>query len=360
MQELLDFSHSCLCPPGDGVYTVHTGQDKKNVYQNKLYQGNIKENWRNSLISHYKSEDLCLLGIPSDTGGGIQRGANWGPLFIREFFTAQNPNIHFEDLGDIRVIPHLLHDKYLNEETMKECREALYLDRDSSYPVSPLSIVENFAKLYFKNLKNKKLVSLGGDHSVSYPLVSQFIKEKKKQNKKVAIIHFDAHTDLMDKRLGIDLCFGTWARHIIPLLDNPKDLIQIGVRSSGKERTHWEKTLGITQYWAHEVREMGPEKLFLKIKEYLKDNYDELYISFDIDALDSSLASATGTPESDGLSLEASTTIIKLLGENYSIGASDLVEVAPFVSHDGSSNEKTLKSSSEILKCLIEAMNNDL
>ena len=46
------------------------------------------------------------------------------------------------DIGDIKVIPHLLHDKYLNEETISECRNALYSDSQVELPVSPLSIAK--------------------------------------------------------------------------------------------------------------------------------------------------------------------------------------------------------------------------
>src|SRR5690606_27391538 len=80
-----------------------------------------------------------VLGIPSDNGGGIQRGANWGPLMLRQEIIDVAKT--FIDLGDVRVIPHLLHDKYLNEETIKLCRKALY-GKVNKLPVSPLSIAQ--------------------------------------------------------------------------------------------------------------------------------------------------------------------------------------------------------------------------
>ena len=51
--------------------------------------------------------------------------------------------------------------------------------------------------------------------SVSYPLTKAYLTAKKKQGKRAAIIHFDAHTDLLVERLGIDLCFGSWCTHIL-------------------------------------------------------------------------------------------------------------------------------------------------
>ena len=94
--------------------------------------------WEKSL-NNISTEIPLILGIPSDNGGGIQRGANWGPLALREEILTEINS--FQDLGDVRVIPHLLHDKYLNEKTIKICRQALY-GRNLKLPVSPLSIAE--------------------------------------------------------------------------------------------------------------------------------------------------------------------------------------------------------------------------
>lgn len=363
MQNVLNKFKSYLCLPGDGVYTVHTGKDKKENYQLKTFGvigDDAKRLWEKNFDLLNKENKIFLFGVTCDTGGGIQRGANWGPLFIREHWSSKYTHDDLTDLGDVRTIPHLLHDKYLNETTLKSCRSALYQDENSDLPISPLSIAEDFATEFFTNFPTKKLLSLGGDHSVSHPLVLSWLKARKEQNKKVAIIHFDAHTDLMSERLGIDICFGTWAYHTLPLLKDPKDLIQVGVRSSGKERSHWESHLGINQIWAKEVKDKGVTSIFNEIKNYLQDNYDELYISFDIDALDEKFAGATGTPEAGGLDLYEAITLIRLLGENFNIGACDIVEVAPFVRQNLSSktNEpfQTLESASLIMNAMLEAM----
>ena len=63
----------------------------------------------------------------------------------------------------------------------------------------------------------------------------------------MAIIHFDAHTDLLTERLGIDLCFGSWCTHILEDLNSPSHLVQLGIRSSGKTKSHWENTFGVKQ-----------------------------------------------------------------------------------------------------------------
>lgn len=330
-KEFLTFISQALVPPGHGVFTVNTAQERKQTLNQILFKqkDNITELWKSS-FAHLEESNVVLYGICSDTGGGILRGANWGPLFLRNHYYGLPFHEKVFDIGDIRVIPHLLHDKYLNQQTLNNCRKALYGQEDSELPVSALSIAEEFADRFHQNYPDKKLIMLGGDHSVSYPAVKSFLKSRKKKNIKCAILHFDAHTDLLKERLGIDICFGSWAYPMIEELSNPELLIQVGIRSSGKDRSHWENTLGVTQFWAQEVMEKGSTFIFEKIKTILiKHSVDEIYLSFDIDALDQSYASATGTPEDKGLSPDVCHQLIQSVAELVPITGADLVEVAP-------------------------------
>ena len=73
----------CLCAPGDGVYTVNTAKERKAALRNKLYgqTENVDNLWRESLNELPNSpHKAVMLGISSDCGGGILRGANWGPI----------------------------------------------------------------------------------------------------------------------------------------------------------------------------------------------------------------------------------------------------------------------------------------
>ncbi|MFT6630309.1 MAG: agmatinase [Bacteriovoracaceae bacterium] len=359
-KKLIDKIFQYLCPPGNGVFTVHTAKEHKEVLHHKIYgTSNLEDvtlRWKDS-FKHLESDSKpCLLGVTSDTGGGIQRGANWGPLFIR---TKLNPKKYF-DIGDVKTIPHLLHDKYLNEETIQSCREAIY-DNNEALPVSALSITEDFCRDFYKNFPDKKLISLGGDHSVSYALVKPWLISKKSRGIKTAIIHFDAHTDLMVKRLGIDICFGSWAYHMIEHLNSPADLIQLGIRSSGQKKEYWEKSLGVQQFWAEEINN-DENSHIEKIITYLKEQgTQELYVSFDIDALDASYASATGTPEKGGLQPHTCCQYISRLSEHFLITGADLVEVAPFVKSSHQTDlcpepETTLLSSKIIIEKFLEVM----
>jgi agmatinase len=363
MKEIKNPLEKLLCPPGNGVFTIHTAKDKKLAYQKALYKSDdpdvIQEKWQASLKNLNKQTRAILLGICADTGGGIMRGANWGPLFLRQNLQELNLK-NFFDIGDIRVIPHLLHDKYLNTKTIKECRAALYGKSTMALPVSPLSIAESVYQNILKQKPDAKIFMLGGDHSVSYPAVKTILKHHKKLKHNVAVIHFDAHTDLLEKRLGIDICFGSWAYHIIPFLKSPTQLIQLGIRASRLERGHWEKKLKVSQFWAKDLNyETLDGVLNTIIKSLKKNGTTHLYLSFDIDALDSTYASATGTPEKAGLSPDLCARIIQGLGEEFPYIGADLVEVAPMVRAEINVNpepDNTLLSAGMICKVILEQL----
>ncbi len=352
-----ELSALLLAPPGEGVFTVSNSKERKSSLQKKLYgSGEAKENWIQSLKGLTQAK-LCLLGVPSDCGGGILRGANWGPLFVREAILRDSlyPAL---DLGDIRVIPHLLHDEMLNEKTIRDCRKALYHDETLELPVSPLSITEKYLDQFYSQYPDKKIFAIGGDHSVSYPLVRAWARSR--LNKKVALLHFDAHTDLLDSRLGIRVSFGSWTYHVREFFPHKDLLVQVGIRSTGKERSHWEKTLNLTQYWPEEVKRLGAKKLAQTIiEQYRSQNVEEVYLSFDIDALDSKWAQATGTPESEGLDPVTCCEIIRSVASAFPITGADLVEVAPLVNHDLKPNthqELTLMSAASIARVMMDVM----
>ena len=352
----------CLCPPGNGVFTVNTAKERKEQLHNTIFgqADNVETLWKESLEKLPEASNAVILGIASDCGGGILRGANWGPLFVRSALLEQYPEISAFDIGDVRVIPHLLHDKYLNDATLSNCRKALYQDENSDYAVSPLTITEDVLHDFYAEFPDKCIFGIGGDHSNSYPLTKAYLQAKKAQGKRAAIIHFDAHTDLLVERLGIDLCFGSWCTHILDDLNDNSHLIQIGIRSSGKPKSHWENTFGVKQHWANEVREQGVDAIIEKIVAQLKaEKIDELYVSFDIDAIDDSFAAATGTPEPDGLYPDEAMTILRKLSEACPITGADMMEIAPFTDSSGrgaESAEKTLKVGAEISAFLLKEM----
>ncbi len=351
-----------LCPPGSGVFTVHAARERRNQLQQRLYHAIDAEAdvaWRESLLTLSEQNGAVILGLCSDTGGGIMRGANWGPLFVRNVLYQHYPNVNVTELGDVRVNPQLLLDEYLNEDIINSCRKAMYDDINTKRAVSPLSMALEVAERFYAALPDRFLLGLGGDHSCSYPLLLSYLQHKKQQGRRAAVIHFDAHTDMMPERLGIPICFGSWTYHILPYLTAPADLVQIGIRSSGRMRMHWESTYDIRQFWAHEIQENGAEAVIAEVIAHLRrQKIDEIYITFDIDALDANEASATGTPESDGLTLSQAVLMIKALKAAFPLTGADLMEVAPFVSYRDKGDfmhepDKTLKAAATIIAEMI-------
>lgn len=348
-----------LTLPGNGVFTVNTGKEKKEklmiAYYGTKNVEKAKLKWLKN-IEKLTPEKPWVIGIPSDNGGGIQRGANWGPLVLRQEILDISKD--FIDLGDVRVIPHLLHDKYLNDETIKLCRKALY-GKINKLPVAPLSIAEKALTEIYKKNPQARILGFGGDHSTSYPLVKTWL-ESRENLKEAALLHFDAHTDLLDRRMGIDICFGTWTYQILDNLKSTDHIVQIGIRSSGKNKKHWKNTLGVEQYWANEVNKWGVEKTYKKLaSHYKKLGIKEIYISFDIDALDEQYASATGTPEKEGLLPTDCAALIKLLSADFKITGADLMEVAPYVCPEGvklRDQKSSLTVAGDLARILLESL----
>jgi agmatinase len=348
-----------LTLPGNGVFTVNTAKEKKEKLMVAYYGTKNIEKAKIKWLKTFEKLSVdkpWVIGIPSDTGGGIQRGANWGPLSLRQEILDARKD--FIDLGDVRVIPHLLHDKYLNDATIKLCQKALY-GKINKLPVSPLSITEKALMDLYKKYPAARILGFGGDHSVSYPLVKAWLQSRKNK-KEAAILHLDAHTDLLDRRLGIDLCFGTWTYHILDDLESTDHIIQVGIRSSGKNKKHWKDTLGVEQLWASEVNNWGVEKTYKKIRShYQKLGIKEVYISFDIDALDEKYAAATGTPEKEGLLPTDCAALIRLLKKDFTITGADLMEVAPYVWPEGAharDQQSSLTVAGDMARILVESM----
>ncbi|MBI2645505.1 MAG: arginase family protein, partial [Deltaproteobacteria bacterium] len=141
--------------------------------------------------------------------------------------------------------------------------------------------------------------------------------------------HFDAHTDLLKSRMGIDYCFGTWAYHANDLIGRSQRLVQVGIRKSGKTKEHWEKTLQVKQFWAKDILK-NPKRAEAQILDHLHSlKLNKVYISNDIDGTGMEYAAATGTAEPHGLTPKFVSNLIQKVGEEFEVIGGDLVEVAP-------------------------------
>src|SRR5204862_7044402 len=154
------------------------------------------------------------------------------------------------------------------------------------------SIAERVVELLLTLNPALRLCVLGGDHSVTWPIVAAVARHR---NQPWAIVHPDAHTDLLPERLGVKYCFATWAFHANGVLGRRGRLVQVGIRASRHDREHWERTLDVKQLWADEVRSRGEARALDDITGHLRAiGVRSVYFSNDIDATDAQLAPSTG------------------------------------------------------------------
>ncbi len=350
----LDRLRVFLRPPGKGLYTHSTGGGYATDLLRTLYGSDspktIERAWEDDL-QRIRRARLIVVGIPSDTGAGIMRGANFGPIGIRDAYLKVYGAYPKDllDLGDVICIPQLLHDEMLNESQIEASRAALYPGISEPLPVSPLSVAEHAFYAIGELNPSARIVVLGGDHSVSWPAIQGCLK---RIGSEFGVLHFDAHTDLMETRLGVRYCFATWAYHAAHRI-KAKAMVQVGLRTSLKTKEYWEQHLPVTQFWANEVLQNPSQTMDAILKHFKTLGITKLYISNDIDGTDLLEAPATGTPEASGLHADWVESLIVKAREAFEIIGGDIVEVAPPLSGTRDfASEKTCQLAARYLKAL--------
>ena len=255
--------------------------------------------------------DVALLGIPFDGGVSYRPGARFAPTKVREMsslgrgyhWTHQThffSRLKVADVGDCPVVPMGL--------------EATH------------GLIQTMAGNILKT--GKKLVSVGGDHSSTLPLLRAF---RAQFNQPLSIVHFDAHLDTYPAAWGVEFHHGTFMRHAIQEgLINPKTSIQIGIRGplAGKDDLDFPTQAGLKVTTVDDLR-MGGLEHFLK---GLPAFTGPTYISFDVDCLDPAYAPGTGTPVPGGLTSYEAQRILRSLNIQNLVGG-DVVEVSPPYDH---------------------------
>jgi arginase family enzyme len=354
-----------LRPAAGGLYVISTGREEQLAVQRRIYGGasenDVAARWREAL-ARAAGARVLLAGIPSDVGAGFLRGANMGPQGIRGRLADEDPG-WFEraaargvvDVGDVFVVPQLLHDEMLSEGQLTASRAALYPGLDAAergaLPVSPLSMAERAFELLLGLAPQAKLVVLGGDHSCAWPAVKALVAVRRD----LGVVQIDAHTDLLQERLGVKYCFGTWSYHANELLGRGGRLVQVGVRASRRDRGHWEGKYGVVQLWADEVRADPARALDSVVAAVRRSGARSVYFSNDIDGTDAAEARATGTPEPGGLDAGFVSALVGRLGRDVGLAGGDVMEVAPPLAHGEGEPERTLALAARYLRETVAA-----
>ena len=253
-----------------------------------------------------KSKKWGIIGVPFDSTCSYHHGSRYGPTIIREAsFGFEQYNSTFEkildgefyDCGDLNVV---------HGNCSKTC-DAL---KDSVKELIGADI---------------KPVLIGGEHSVSIGSVKALADtEDSGDLSDITIIHLDAHRDIIDEYMGEKDSHATIMRRVHDL--NPKELIQIGIRSfSIEEKEFVESQDNIVSFLAKDLFDD-----FEILLNKLSSIEGKAYISIDMDVIDPAFAPSVGNPTPNGLHPVDIENIFDALAnnENVDIIGFDLVEVA--------------------------------
>lgn len=327
-----------LRPAGGGVYVVSTGLAEQETLQRRIYGDDIDTCWR-AALGRIAEARVVLLAVPSDAGAGFTRGSNRAPAAIRAHLLGRREHpIHAGDVvdaGDVRVVPHFLSEDMLSERQTRASREVLY-GAGIDLPVAPLDMCALALDHVFALNPDVVPVVLGGDHSVGWPAFGAAHRHwEQARGRRLGLLHFDAHTDLMSERLGVRYCFASWAYHANELLGRDGRLVQVGIRASRHGQLHWERTENVRQFWAPECASRAVEDVASDVVRHFESlGVDALYVSNDIDGTSDEYAAATGTPEPDGLTPDFVSDLVRALRDRFPLVGGDLVEVAPPLAND--------------------------
>ena len=188
--------------------------------------------------------------------------------------------------------------------------------------IDALKQIENINKLLLD--KKKFPLVLGGEHSLTAGAIRPFIKKFGK----ICLLHFDAHADLRNSYNGNKFSHASVIRRC---LDNPNvSVISFGIRNiSSNEISFLNKNRKrIKIYWAKDKLNWD----LSKFKKIIRNK--KVYLTFDVDGLDSSLMPATGTPEPGGLFWNETIKIIKIAAQSSKIVGGDINELSPIKGFD--------------------------
>ena len=176
------------------------------------------------------------------------------------------------------------------------------------------------------SLINKKILdknifpmTFGGEHSITPGCIEPFSKKYKK----ICILHFDAHADLRESYNGQKFSHASAIRRC---LDYPNiSIISFGIRNISQSEIPYLKknSSKIKIFWAKDKTKWDLKKF----KKLIKNK--TVYLTFDVDGLDSSIMPATGTPEPGGLFWDETLEIIKIAAKNSKIVGADINELSP-------------------------------
>ncbi|MDK3018571.1 agmatinase [Pseudodonghicola flavimaris] len=287
---------SNLYVPGDQAFLR---QSDRGVHHEASFAGALSF-MRRRYTRDLTGVDVAIMGVPFDLAVSDRSGTRMGPRAIR----GASAHMAWQRPWPWVIDPY----EALSIVDYGDC------SFDSGRPEGvPDEITAAAAEVV---QTGTALMSFGGDHFVTYPLLKAHVA----RHGPLSLIHFDAHTDTWADEPGrIDHGTMLWHAAREGLVD-PSHSVQVGIR------THNDDTLGFNIIDAVEVHRTGPAAVAEKIRQIVGAR--KAYLTFDIDVLDPSAAPGTGTPVIGGLSTFQAQEILRSISGVNLVGM-DLVEVAP-------------------------------
>lgn len=257
--------------------------------------------------------DVAIAGIPFDSGTTYRSGTRFGPRSIRAsslmiwghnraLDVAPTDELSIVDYGDVSVVPVDI------KATMKNIE------------AEAAGIIQT----------GTTMLSLGGDHSISLPL----LRAHAAKYGKLAVVHFDSHPDTWDQEFDDQpYSHGTpFRRAIEKELVDAGAYCQVGIRGTFADPSFQSTPAcqGVNMLTTDRIFDMGTTATIDEIRATIGDL--PAYVSLDIDSVDPAFAPATGTPEVGGLSSHQILQLVRGLRGLNIIGF-DLVEVSPPYDH---------------------------
>lgn len=254
--------------------------------------------------------EVGILGAPSDIGVGFLSGTKLGPRRIREASTQYGR-------GEVGFYDPERDDVYLaGPNRIVDCGDAPVLQGDLK------GTLDNIEKSVRKIANHGVIpVVLGGDHSISTPVAQGLDRYKD-----LTVIQIDAHLDWTDSRDGQRYGNGSPMRRMSEM-DHIGDMVQIGLRGMGSsQKSDFEaaESYGSKIISAQEANAMSVKQLLAEIPDF-----ENCFVTIDIDGFDISVAPGTGSPSPGGLSYEKVNLLLEGIANKGNVVGFDLVEVAP-------------------------------
>ncbi len=255
---------------------------------------------------------VAVLGVPWDGGTGLRGGARHGPRAIREasarfpLWNADQPTGYW-DVSDGR--------QKLAGIRVADCGDVAAVRASQEGTDAAIAAAARLARR-----TGRLLLALGGDHSISYPLVRAF-----DDCPGLGIIQLDAHLDYADAVQGVRLNSSTGMRRISEL-SFVGPMACLGLRGLRTDPAAFAaaRARGNTLVTREELRHAAPEAIAARLPAM-----ERAYLSIDIDVLDATLAPGVSAPELDGLCYQELRDLIRAIVRRVPIVGVDIVEASP-------------------------------